>query len=891
MSHRFCACHGSEAMFSASASAADGGRPFALPGDAPQWGRPRPFAIESLVVRVALDLDARAVDGDCEIGVKRIDPEAREVALDAIDFELSSVEIARGEGQWAAIAHHYDGREIRIDASAIGAHGATFRVRYRCTPRRGLYFVTRRALRARTAPDAKPSEVWSQGQDQDNRHWFPCADHPNQRMRTEMIATVPKGWFALSNGELVSRRAAGDVETFHWRQSDPHPSYLVTLACGAFDEAHTKEGALPIDYYVPRGDGAHIERSLGRTPEMIRVFAEKLRTPFPWVKYAQVVVSDFIFGGMENTSATTLFDRALLDERAALDVDMESLVSHELAHQWFGDLVTCRDWSHAWLNEGFATYLEHVWREHAEGADAYLYGIEQDLDTYLDEDRDRYRRPIVTNIWSAPIDVFDRHLYQKGGLTLHALRSHLGDDAFWRGIAHYLERMRGKGAETRDLMRAIEDATGRSLEAFFDQWVMKPGHPQLEISGEHESGVFKLTVTQAQAKGHEPHPMFTFDLPVIVVTDEGSEEHRVPVSKQRETFALKCTSAPKMVIVDPRSSVHGTVDNRLSTALLAEQLVKSTSAQPRWRAARALGKRNEPRAVTALAKGLAAADAFWAVRAECASALGEQRTEDALRALLAGVVDANPKVRRAVAAALGRFRAITPGDLGSRAADALLAWIERGDRSYLVESETRRALGRTRDPRAFDVLSKRLAEDGVSWADVVRQGTVDGLAATRDPRSLALLMEVLGDEQAPGVRRSALGALGRAREIVDEGPITVKVREAIEQTMTAFDPGVRIAACRALVALRDGAGTGAIARLVDRDLDGRVRRQARESLRDLRDRSARGKEVSALRDELERVRGELRELRDKVGVIDVRVRDANGAAKTTSSDKAEKPAS
>lgn len=867
MSHFFCAYHGLDALFEHAGADHAGGKPFALPGDAPQWGRPRPFAIDALVIRVDLDVDARAIEGACEIVVRRIDHDASEIPLDAIEFDLRSVEIARGEA-WEPIAHRYDGREIRVDARSIAAD-ARLRVRYRCVPRRGLYFVARRPPRTRPDRSARATEVWSQGQDQDNRYWFPCADHPNQRMRTEMIATVPRGWFALSNGELVSRTPRGDRETFHWRQSEPHPAYLVTLACGEFDEDHDREGSVPIDYYVPKGEGAHIRRSFGRTPQMIRLFSEKLGTPYPWAKYAQVVVSEFIFGGMENTSATTLFDRVLLDERAAIDVDMDPLIAHELAHQWFGDLVTCRDWSHAWLNEGLATYMEHVWREHAEGTDAYDYGIEQDLDVYLDEERDRYRRPIVTNVWSAPIDLFDRHLYQKGALTLHALRMHLGDAAFWRGIRAYLARMRGQGAETRDLVRAIEDATGRSLEAFFDQWVMKPGHPALEVFAEHEGGVLKVTVVQTQAKPGSTQHLFAFDLPLEIVTEAGSEEHVLPVSKQQETFALRCPAAPRMVIVDPRMHVYGTVENKLSTALLVEQLASATRARPRWRAARALAKRNEPRAVAALARGLAS-DPFWAVRAECASALGEQRTEAALAVLVGATGDREAKVRRAVASALGRFRSYAPGDLGFRAADTLIAWIERGDASYLVESEIRRALGCTRDGRAFEVLARRFAEDPLSWADVVRQGAVDGLGASRDPRAVPVLLEALGEEQAPAVRRAALLALGRAREFVDQEPLLVRVREAIERAIDTFDVGVRVAAARALAMLRDPAAEATLARLADRDLDGRVRRAAREALRDLRDRTARHKEISALRDEIEKLRGALRELESKIAVVDAR---------------------
>jgi aminopeptidase N len=868
MSHSFCAYCGVATRFEREFGDA-GGKPFALPGDATHWERPRPFAVESVIVRIVLDIDARSVDGECDLEVRGIDSDASELVLDAIDFDLHSVEIARG-GTREAIPHRYDGREIRVDAREIGAT-ATLRIRYRCTPRRGLYFVTRRPPRTRPDPRARPTEVWSQGQDEDNRHWFPCVDHPNQRMRSEVVASVPRGWFALSNGELISRRLEGDREMFHWRQAEPHPPYLVSLACGEFDEEHDRVGNLSVDYYVPKGEGVHIRRSLGRTPQMIRLFEEKLGTPFPWAKYAQVVVSDFLFGGMENTSATTLFDRVLLDERAALDVDMDSLVAHELAHQWFGDLVTCRDWSHAWLNEGFATYFEHVWREHAEGIDAYDYGLERDLDVYLDEERERYRRPIVTNVWSAPIDLFDRHLYQKGALMLHALRMRLGEGAFWRGIRTYLGRMRGRSAETRDLMRAVEDATGRSLEAFFDQWLMKPGHPALDITGEHESGVLKLTVVQTQADSGEDANLFTFDLPIQVVFDGRAEEHVLPVSKQRETFALRCSIAPSMIIVDPRMHVPGTVENKLATALLAEQLGRAERARPRWRAARALGKRNEPRALAALVRALRS-DPFWAVRAECATALGEQRTEEALRALVSGIDDGEPKVRRAVAAALGGFRSSGSGDLGARAADALISWIEKGDPSYLVESELRRALGRTRDRRAVEILLRRFADDPVGWADIVRQGCVDGLAATRDPRALPALLEAIGEEQAPAVRRAALAALGRIRETTDEESVIVRVREAIERAADSFDVGVRVAAVRALATLRDPAGAGTMARLADRDLDGRVRRAARESLRELRDRTARDREITALRDEVEKLRMSIRELESRLAVVEARAR-------------------
>ena len=214
---------------------------------------------------------------------------------------------------------------------------------------------------------------------------------------------------------------------------------------------------------------------------MIELFAEKTGRAYPWPRYSQITVAEFIFGGMENTSATTLTDQTLHDARAHLDFSSEPLISHELAHQWFGDLLTCRDWSQGWLNEGFATYFELVWKEHIAGRDEADYDRLGDQEAYLDEDAHRYRRPIVTNVYHEPIDVFDRHLYEKGGCVLHMLRAELGEARFWKAIRHYVKKHAGGSVETRDLARAVDEATGWNADRFFEQWVFKAGHPDLKI--------------------------------------------------------------------------------------------------------------------------------------------------------------------------------------------------------------------------------------------------------------------------------------------------------------------------------------------------------------------------------------------------------------------------
>src|SRR5262249_2939930 len=243
------------------------------------------------------------------------------------------------------------------------------------------------------------------------------------KMTTEMRVRVPAGWYALSNGALVSSdipksrartaEKGADADepvlwTYHWKMDDPHSSYLVTLAAGEFAEVaetvRVGDRELPVTYLVPKGREDEARRTFGRTPEMIRHFGEITGIPYPWNKYAQVVVSDFIFGGMENTTATTMYEHILIDERAAIDVSSDDLVAHELAHQWFGDYVTCRAWYEGWLNEGFATFFEHVWREEHLGRDEYAFGLKVDLDAYTAEAHGRYRRPIVCQDYDAPLD-------------------------------------------------------------------------------------------------------------------------------------------------------------------------------------------------------------------------------------------------------------------------------------------------------------------------------------------------------------------------------------------------------------------------------------------------------------------------------------------------------
>ncbi|HXK16153.1 MAG TPA: M1 family metallopeptidase, partial [Polyangiaceae bacterium] len=472
--------------------------PFSLAGTERQYERSRPYRIEHLFVDLALDFETKSVRGRTVLDFQRVAAKATSLLVDAIGFELESVRVDDGSGLKPA-SFSYDGEVISLEG--LPERGQ-LRIDYKATPKRGLYFL---------APDEhvkhRPVQAWTQCQDEDARHFIPCVDKPHVKMTTELSATVPAGFQVLSNGELVSAETRGKTPwTYRFKLEQPHPSYLLTLVVGHFDvvedrPAQLGERQVPINYLVPVGQAQAAARSLGQTPHMLEFFSERFGVPFPWQRYSQVVVSDFIFGGMENTTATTLYEHVMLDERAALDVSSCDLVAHELAHQWFGDYVTCRDWSHAWLNEGFATFCEHLEREQRLGRDEYDYGVAGDVETYLGEAGGRYQRPIVCRDYAEPIDLFDRHLYEKGGLVLHMLRRELTDAVFFEGVARYLGRHAFGIVETNDLMRAFEEVAGRSLERFFDHWVYRPGHPELSVKVSYDDGLLSVSLKQAQKTG------------------------------------------------------------------------------------------------------------------------------------------------------------------------------------------------------------------------------------------------------------------------------------------------------------------------------------------------------------------------------------------------------
>ncbi len=836
-----------------SEALAKGGN-FPLPGDKPRYPRDRVVDVKHIRLDITLDLDEKRISGSVAHTFSPINDGVSSFELDAVELDVSAVRLASGE----PLTYSVSGNKLHVDLG--GDHHAgedvTVVVDYSGSPRRGLYFIA-----PEEAYPEKRLEAWTQGQDEDSRHWYPCYDYPNEMATSETHVTVRNPFIAISNGELrgIDPGPTPDTRTFHWHQNLPHVTYLLSVVAGEYAEVRDEWDGIPILYYVAPGREADARAIFENTPDVLRFFSERTGVRYPYAKYSQVVVQDFIFGGMENVSATTLTENALYDERARLDADADALIAHEAAHQWFGDLLTCRDWSHGWLNEGFATFMELAYCEHNKGRDEFLYALRTEMDNYLAESG-RYKRPIVTNVYHEPIDLFDRHLYEKGGIVLNMLRCLLGEALFWKAIRRYAISRRSQNVVTSDLQRAIEDATGRNLDWFFDQWVYGAGHPEIkgDFAWDEEHKTAKISLRQGQS-GDEVEETFRLPLRLDFALENGDPvSTRIEVTEREQTFYVPLASRPRFVRVDVE--VLKTLELEQPGEMLRNQLTSDDNALGRIEACRALGKKSDKDAIAALGTA-AREDAFWGVQAEAAKALGSIRSDAAMEELIASTGVSHPKARRAIVRALGEFR-------DERAAQALERIIDAGDTSYYVEASAAAAIGKTRSPRAFAALQRCLDKD--SQNEVIRQGAFEGFGALKDLRAIDIATDWSGYGRPANVRGAAVSALAPLAEIAPEG----QKEEVIDHlTHLAEDPWLRtqLSAIHALQELKASKALPTLDRISQSALDGRTVRTARVAMKAIREGADKGDELKKLREEVDKLVDENRALRDRLDKLESRL--------------------
>lgn len=517
----------------------------------PVFNRPRTFDVQHYRIAVSFDRASKTIDAATTVTLKPLINGLKSFSLDAEGLDFQAVTDPEGGPLGFSVTPGRVTVELRraYEAGAV----VTVTLKYKARPKKGIYFV---GGDGKGDQAARRSQIWTQGEPEEARHWFPAYDFPDDKATTEQLLTVPSDDEVIANGRLISIRPNADgTVTHHFSMELPHSTYLVSFVVGKFKKWEDRYRDVPLGFYVYPERPDLGRKVFSKTADMMRIFEELTAVQYPFNKYDQTIVAEFSFGGMENITATTLSDRDVAMADAPLGAtSVEDLVAHELAHSWFGNLVTCRNWAELWLNEGFATFLEAAYREKAYGRSAYLTKIRQDAREYFFDDMTRKRRHGLYNQLARPDDsIFDPIVYKKGGAVLHTLRETVGDEAFWKAVRSYLKRHSFGNAETSDLLREFNEATGQDLSWFFSQWMYGTGHPELKVSSDYSKARKVLTVAVRQVQKTDGLNPRSYRLPVelLIETDGGPKTLKVDIRRSVEVFEFPIPVRPSKISIDP----------------------------------------------------------------------------------------------------------------------------------------------------------------------------------------------------------------------------------------------------------------------------------------------------------------------------------------------------
>lgn len=523
----------------------------------PSFNRAQTYDVQHYKISVSFDRAKKMVRGDTTVKLKPL-AAIRQVELDAVDLLFDSVQL---EGQEKNLAYQAPMGKVIVSLERAYTSDETIalRFRYTATPRKGIYFVD---APARSENSTRSAQIWTQGEPEEARHWFPSFDFPSDKATTETEITVEQGMTVIGNGELIARRDNTDGSaTWHYKMPVPHSTYLVSFIVGKYIEIKDSYNSIPLGFFVYPGREITARNAFGDTRKMFPVFEGLTGISFPFNKYDQTIVANFEFGGMENITATTMADSEIFfaDSEIGKAAVMD-LVSHELAHSWFGNLVTCKNWAELWLNEGFATFMEAAYREKANGRGDYLRKIRSDAASFLVDDTYNRRRHALFNKRAADVNsLFDNPstTYQKGSAVIHTLREQVGDASFWKAVNLYLNRHRYGSVETSDLQKAMEEASGQQLNWFFDQWVYGAGSPKLTIRPAYNTraGILTLSISQTQLNDTITPNIFRLPLDIVVKSKSGDRNEKIDMTQRTQTFKLKLPERPTEIEIDPSEKI------------------------------------------------------------------------------------------------------------------------------------------------------------------------------------------------------------------------------------------------------------------------------------------------------------------------------------------------
>jgi aminopeptidase N len=818
-----------------------------------------------LTIDVTPDFGRRRVAGETTLRFAPIGHPLSELRLDAVDLTVSSVEAS------AEIAgYQVTEEEIVVTFTAAIPVGAVTEVTiaHAAEPKeKGLYF--------RTPENGYPEEdlhLFTQGEMHEHPHWFPSFDYPNERFTSEVICRVSPDLVVISNGRLVSEEVdpATGLKAARWVQEKPHVNYLIALVAGRMKSIEDRHRDIPLSFYTPASQIDQAANSFEETAAMMAFFEAEFGVPYPWVDYKQAAVDGFPHGAMENTTLTILTTRTLFTNATENVYSSRNLIAHELAHQWFGDYLTCKDWSHVWLNEGFATYYAHLYEGQAGGPEQLLYLVYRDAgDIFGYKDS----RPIVYRGFGDPEDQFDYRAYPKGGWVLRMLRAQLGDELFRRCIRTYVERHALSSVVTEDLNTVIEELSGRSYDQFFDQWTYHGRHPELQVKYSWQEGekLAKVSVTQTQTLSDS---VLLFSVPTkIGFVTAGTVVYRdIEISDQHHDFYFKLDRMPDIVRFDPGYGLLAKVKFDKPTDMLYAQLEDGADVVGRLLAVEALRSKSDGKTVEKLRTALNG-DAFYGVRVEASGALREIHTPAALRALIASMEQDDARVRRRVVADAGGF-------FRKESLEKSREVLEGEEENPAVTAQAIRNLGRYgSDEQTRKILGDYLKSS--SYRNELAEAAIAAIRQRDDPSFADPLRRVLASRRANftstgfGRGLKALAYIARNEENRE------REREFLAGYVNDARESTRIAAIVALGTLRDpqsipvvssfAGGGGGVAKDA-------MQRAADAALKKLRDARAVPVELGALRDDMLELKEENEKLREDLEDLTKRfeAREAGG---------------
>ena len=797
-------------------------------------------------IEAKLDLPNRHLEGIVTLTIEANQSDAASITLDAVDFHELEV---RDQGG-LTIVWNYNGRQIKVtwDKPFAKSEQRRLVVTYKVIdPVGGLYFSSPNE----DEPD-RPLYVTTDHETELARYWLPCIDHPSVRTTLAIHLTADEQLIALANGlksqeddgsKSASKRHGNNdsqskdsgFKTTSWELDERCPSYLICFTIGDFTRFDDKpfEGR-PLSYFATKAFSPEdLQRSFGRTGDMLRWMTKKLKHPFPYPKYYQFAVPG-MGGAMENISLVSWAEYFVLDERLAPEFTWltDQVNVHEMAHSYFGDLIVCRDHSHAWLKESWATYMETCWLEDQKGLDECNYDLFRNTEAYIDEAETSYARPLVTRNYTSSWQMFDRHLYPGGAVRLHTLRKEVGDEAFWSGVQDYVSTYADQLVETDDFRRTLERHCSRSLQRFFDQWIYGLGFPDLAVEFSYDSEKKQGTWTieqkqiseqqqisgQKQSSGQSVEakdhgikmqvPVFEFHTTLAWMNGDTMEYRRVHIDQAKMQFSFPMAEDPEHVRFDAKSEVLHRLDFNPGVQKLKHQLAGDSNVGGRIHAAMTLLKHGRKKGLLAVIQHYGK-EPFWGVRCEIAKALGSLGTSLALDSLLEFArTEQDPLALPTVFTAIGEYR-------DTRIITVVSKLLKERKLGYLAASKAYFALGLQREAAPLDLLKKAANESRTGHAFDVA-GAVMGLGKSRREEAAKYLLEKTFPGTVPlRVRTLPVKALGELAMYMPK-PIQVQVEDRLLDLLRSPDQEMVLAAVQALGAARVLRAKDALQALKDR---------------------------------------------------------------------------